>query len=100
VQKVQKSAGQIRLIGERRKYAVRYATGCRWSYTGELMLFPMPDGSVSAGFGTEHEIVLIDPRAIVTAGGERVFGPRDLPPDDQPPWVIEWLIEHPEWDSK
>jgi hypothetical protein len=48
--------------------------------------------------GADERVWVLDPRAIVTVYGQRVYGPRDLAPDEHTPRFREWLAAHPEWD--
>lgn len=78
-------------------YLVRYPSGTVFTVDGRLAVITAPHGPVPAvGRGTD--VVALDPRAIITAGGTRVYGPRNLVPGEHDPGVLAWLLDHPGWD--
>jgi hypothetical protein len=81
-------------------HIIRYPSGHRFLLDGELivgMLTPELFGPAIDQPGAE--IVILDPRGIVTdRAGKVLYSPRLVPLDLHSNWVIEWLAENPEWD--
>jgi len=81
-------------------YLVRYAHSAPFTVIGRLG--ETHGGSIGRNpviAKTDGTVMLLDPRAIITLNGERVYGPRDLAADDHTADMRAWLIEHPEWDT-
>jgi hypothetical protein len=82
------------------RFSVSYPSGSEFTVAGELRCGRLPGSSMFAVGVIQHdgEIVMLDPRAIVTdSDGEVVYDPRQIPLDVHEPAMIEWLLDNPEW---
>lgn len=85
-------------------YVVVYPSAARGEtaplrLTGRLVRvldLPDPAPAIQQPDGT---LVLLDPRALVldVVTQRCVYSPRTVPADELPPWVRDWLREHPRW---
>lgn len=81
-------------------YLVRYAHSAPFTVAGRL-------GETHGGIigrspvivQADGQVMILDPRAIITLNGQRMYGPRDLAADDHTADMRRWLIEHPDWDA-
>jgi hypothetical protein len=78
-------------------YTVRYPSGAEFTVTGHLRKIAGPHGPLPA-VDRGDDVVVLDPRAVILAAGAKVYGPRDLLPDDHSPEFRAWLAGHPAWD--
>ncbi len=80
-------------------YLVRYAHSAPFTVEGRLGM----TGGGSIGVNPvivrpDGQVMVLDPRAIITLDDRRVYGPRDLAADDHTADMRSWLAEHPDWD--
>ncbi len=72
-------------------YLVRYAHSDPFEVTGQLG--ETHGGSVGRNpvvVKADGTVMILDPRAIITLNGQRVYGPRDLAADDHTPDMRAW----------
>jgi hypothetical protein len=77
-------------------YLVRYPHSAQFTVTGQLG--ETWGGSIGRNpviVQEDGQVMILDPRAIITLDSQRLYGPRDLPADDHSADMRAWLIEHP-----
>ena len=80
------------------KYSVNYPSGRSFSATGNLSLVNIPDCGLNVCVElSSDQVVILDPRAIVSDGEDIVYSPRRHA-DELSQVFIKWLSEHAEWD--
>lgn len=92
--------GRIKVPHPFGAYLVRYTHSAPFTMTGRLgETYGGSIGRIPAIVQEDGQIAVLDPRAIITLDGRRMYGPRDLNADDHTAEMREWLTKHPEWDT-
>lgn len=79
-----------------RHLRVSFPSGVTFFVTGSLRALTIEGGRIVDL--SKGETLLLDPRAVVTdETGAVLVNPRECEAETLPPWVHEWLMEHPEW---
>lgn len=82
-------------------YLIRYPHSAPFTVTGRLgETWGGSMGRNPVIVQEDGQVVILDPRAIITLAGQRLYGPRDLTADDHSADMRGWLIEHPDWDAQ
>jgi hypothetical protein len=97
-------------------YSVRYPSGSSFTIRGELHVATFPADAGDGLAGTVNVVVdrlapplppwikdagamvVLDPRALITRRGQKVYGPRSVPLDAHTGETAAWLISNSLWD--